>query len=200
MNRPTLIVMLKEPRPGRVKTRLARDIGKTAAANWFRHQSQALLRNLSQDPRWNIVASVSPDPAIHSRVWPPTLSRIPQGSGDLGERMRRALVQCSPGPTVLIGGDIPGVSKSHINRAFTLLKRRDVVLGPATDGGFWLIGVKGAKPLPTALFQNVRWSSKHTLQDTMKSIGTGHSIGLTDTLSDVDTLQDLLDQKKLDHI
>ena len=200
MNRPTVIVMLKEPRPGRVKTRLARDIGNTAAANWFRHQSNALLRNLGQDPRWTIVASVSPDVAIRSRVWKPSLRRIPQGTGDLGARMRGALAHCGPGPRVLIGGDIPGVSKKHINHAFTLLKRHDVVLGPATDGGFWLIGVKGAKPLPRALFQNVRWSSKDTLKDTLKSIGTGHSVGLTDTLSDVDTLQDLLDLKKPNQI
>ena len=68
--RPTLFVMLKVPRPGRVKTRLGRDIGMTAAAWWFRHQTARLLREL-RDPRWRLVLAVSPDrEGGASRAWP----------------------------------------------------------------------------------------------------------------------------------
>ena len=70
MIRPTLIVMVKEPRAGRVKTRLGKDIGLTASAWWFRHQVKRLLRRID-DPRWNVVLAVAPDRAgMLSRVWP----------------------------------------------------------------------------------------------------------------------------------
>ncbi|MEY8838791.1 hypothetical protein AB9K41_07140, partial [Cribrihabitans sp. XS_ASV171] len=88
--RQTLIVMVKEPRPGRVKTRLGAEIGMSAAAWWFRHQAAALLRRL-RDPRWQIRLAVSPDLVILSPAWPPDLPRLPQGRGDLGARMARQL-------------------------------------------------------------------------------------------------------------
>ena len=73
--RRRLVVMIKEPRPGRVKTRLGREIGMTAAAWWFRHQTRRLLRRL-QDPRWELILSVAPDrEALQSRVWPAHLPR-----------------------------------------------------------------------------------------------------------------------------
>ena len=75
--------MLKEPRPGRVKTRLGRDIGMGAAAWWFRHQTGRLLRRL-EDPRWQLILAVAPDrDGLQSRVWPAHLPRLPQGGGDL---------------------------------------------------------------------------------------------------------------------
>ena len=75
-----LIVMVKEPRPGRVKSRLGRDIGMVAAAWWFRHQVARLLRDV-EDPRWQVVLAVSPDHAgLNSRVWPAHLPRVAQGA------------------------------------------------------------------------------------------------------------------------
>ena len=72
----TLVIFLKEPHPGRVKTRLGRDIGMTAAAWWFRHQSTRLIRRLGGDRRWQTVLAVSPDhEGLASRVWP---SRLPR--------------------------------------------------------------------------------------------------------------------------
>ena len=99
--------MVKEPVAGRVKTRLGQDIGMTAAAWWFRHQTGALIRRV-QSPRWETWLAVAPDTALHSRFWPAHLPRVAQGRGDLGARMARVLRGAS-GPVVLIGGDIPGV-------------------------------------------------------------------------------------------
>ena len=91
MRRRTLIVMVREPRPGRVKTRLGREIGMTAAAWWYRHQTRRLLSRL-RDPRWTLLLAVSPDAqGLASRVWPLDLPRLPQGRGDLGQRMARVL-------------------------------------------------------------------------------------------------------------
>ena len=68
MRKPRLIIILKEPVAGRVKTRLGRDIGMTNAAWWFRHQTADLIRKMSRDPRWETVLAIAPDTAINSRV------------------------------------------------------------------------------------------------------------------------------------
>ena len=189
--KPVLIVFAKEPRAGRVKTRLARDLGATAAAWWYRHQTARLLRKLGQDARWETVLAVSPDNAASdSRVWPGHLCRYAQGHGDLGVRMARALRAWPSRPVLLIGSDIPGVLPRHIADAFRKLGQHDAVLGPATDGGFWLIGLKrGSLPAPT-LFHNVRWSGPHAMEDTLASM-PGLRIGFAATLNDVDRAEDL---------
>lgn len=180
--------MVKEPGPGRVKTRLGRDIGMVPAAWWFRHQTAALLRRL-RDPRWDIVLSVSPDrEGLASRVWPADLPRMPQGPGDLGQRMARAL-RNTGGPSVLIGADIPGVKRHHIARAFRALGTAPSVVGPATDGGFWLVGLAHPERAPFDLFNAVRWSHPRTLADALPTLP--HPVALADVLSDVDTADDL---------
>lgn len=182
--------MLKEPQPGRVKTRLGRDIGMTAAAWWFRHQARNLLRRM-RDPRWQIVLAVSPDAAgLHSRVWPADLPRLGQGRGDLGDRMARMLGQVHHGPACLIGADIPGVTRAHIATAFQGLGNHDAVFGPAPDGGFWLIGLKHPQRQPPGFFRNVRWSTADALADSRAAL-PDHRIATCATLSDVDTLDDL---------
>ena len=182
--------MVKEPRPGRVKTRLGRDIGMTAAAWWFRHQTDALLRRI-QDPRWQTVLAVSPDVAgLKSRVWPAHLPRWPQGAGDLGQRMARMLRDAAPGPACVIGADIPGIRRPHIARAFRALGNHDAVFGPAPDGGYWLVGLKHPRRQPSSFFLNVRWSTTHALADSRASL-PDFRIALVDTLRDVDTADDL---------
>ena len=189
MIRPRLIVMVKEPRPGRVKTRLGQDIGLVGSAWWFRHQTRALLRRL-EDPRWRLVLAVSPDIAgLNSRVWPSHIARLPQGSGDLGARMAGAL-RSELGPACVVGADIPGITRARIAEALAILGDHDAVFGPAPDGGYWLVGLKHPQRAPNGLFQNVRWSSDHAFADSMATL-PGYRIGRAATLRDVDTLDDL---------
>ncbi len=186
----TLVVMIKEPRPGRVKTRLGRDIGMVSSAWWFRHQSADLLRRL-RDPRWRVVLATAPDTAVSSRVWPADLDRIPQGNGDLGQRMTRMLkTAANTGPVCLIGADIPGIQRVHIARAFGALGHHDAVFGPAPDGGFWLVGARHPKRLPRGAFEGARWSSVYALSDSLNTLH-GQRIALVDTLADVDTVENL---------
>ena len=186
-HRPNLVVMIKEPRPGRVKTRLGRDLGMTAAAWWFRHQSAALLRRLD-DPRWNLILAVPPDhKGRSSRVWPAPLPRVPQGTGNLGDRMARQL-RFHQGPTCIVGADIPGIQPSHIAQGFKALGDHDAVFGPAPDGGYWLVGLKHT-PKP-GLFANVRWSTEHALADSCATLPDAR-IATVATLADVDTAADL---------
>lgn len=182
--------MVKEPRPGRVKTRLGRDIGMVTAAWWFRHQVNGLLRRID-DPRWQLVLAVAPDIAgMSSRIWPSHLPRWPQGQGDLGARMARMLRAAAPGPACVIGADIPGVNRPQIARAFRALGDHDAVFGPAPDGGYWLVGLKHPRRQPPGFFRNVRWSTEHALADSRATL-PGYRIALVDTLRDVDTVNDL---------
>jgi len=190
MTRQTLVVMLKEPRPGRVKTRLGRGIGMVAAAWWFRHQVARLLRRM-EDPRWRLVLAVSPDAeGLASRVWPAHLPRMAQGKGDLGDRMGRIFHSLPPGPACIIGADIPGIRRGHVARAFAALGDHDAVIGPAPDGGYWLIGLRRTAAVPARLFDGVRWSGPHTRADTLASLGHAR-VALVDTLRDVDEADDL---------
>jgi rSAM/selenodomain-associated transferase 1 len=193
--RPTLVVFVKEPRPGRVKTRLAREIGRVEAAWWFRHASARLIARMARDRRWRTVLAVTPDAeGLRSRVWPP-LARAPQGRGDLGRRMARFLraepgTRVAPGPVAVIGTDLPALRPSHLAEAFRLLRRHDAVLGPATDGGYWLIGLRNRRAVPPDLLAGVRWSTGHALADTLARLG-GLDVGLAARLADVDTAGDL---------
>jgi len=190
VRRQTLVVMVKEPRAGRVKTRLGRDIGMVPAAWWFRHSVRRLLRNVS-DPRWDLLLAVSPDvEGLCSRVWPEHLQRIPQGRGDLGQRMAHLLALPQKGPLVIIGGDIPRVRRHHIADAFAKLSSNRAVFGPATDGGYWLVGLKRTTPPPREMFHGVRWSTEHALADTLATM-PGYAPAFTATLQDVDTVADL---------
>ncbi|WP_040819006.1 TIGR04282 family arsenosugar biosynthesis glycosyltransferase [Litoreibacter arenae] len=187
--RRTLVVMVKEPHPGRVKTRLGRDLGMVGAAWWFRHQTGALLRRL-RDPRWDLVLAVSPDvEGLSSRVWPADLPRLAQGRGDLGDRMGAAMDAMPAGPVCVIGADIPGVTRAHVARAFAALGGAEAVFGPAPDGGYWLVGLKRMRR-HAGLFDGVRWSTEHALADSVASL-RGARVAYVDTLRDVDTVADL---------
>ncbi len=188
--RPRLVVMIKEPRLGRVKTRLGRGMGGVPATWWFRHQVTRLLREID-DPRWQVILAVSPDvEGMQSRVWPAHLPRVAQGGGDLGVRMARLLRDAPKGLVVVIGGDIPGIKRHHIADAFAKLGSNRAVFGPATDGGYWLVGLKRTSPPPRELFAGVRWSTKHALADTLATM-PDYAPAMVTTLQDVDTVADL---------
>ncbi len=188
----TLVIYLKEPRPGRVKTRLARGLGAVGAAWWFRHQAARLIRRLGRDRRWRTVLAVTPDrEGLESRVWPGDLGRWPQGQGDLGARMARAFAAMPPGPVIIVGADIPDLGPAHVAEGFRLLGRHEAVLGPAPDGGYWMIGLRrGARAVPAGLFRGVRWSSRHALADTIETLAP-LEVGHGPTLADVDEPDDL---------
>lgn len=177
--RATVIVMAKEPRLGRVKTRLARGIGPVAATAFYRRTLARTLRLLARDPRWHLVMAVSPD------CWRPRgRAAMPQGRGDLGARMRRCLNACQPGPVVLVGADIPDLRPAHVAACLRLLQRTPFVLGPAADGGYWLIGARRRVPA----LAPVRWSAPHALADTRELL---RDAALGPTLRDVDEKADL---------
>lgn len=179
-----LVVMAKEPVAGRAKTRLAREAGVAAATRFARHAAAALVQRVGRDRRWQTILAISPDAGLASRCWPPGVPRIAQGRGDLGCRMQRLLLRLPPGPVVIVGTDIPDVRPAHIAEAFARLGRHDAVFGPATDGGYWLVGLR-RRPRLLHPFTRVRWSSPHALADTLANLD-GRAVAMVARLSDVD--------------
>ena len=181
-----VVILAKLPRAGRVKTRLAGEIGVVPALTFYRANLQGLVRRLSADSRWKLWLSVTPDAAVGEvRGLPGGCGRLPQGAGDLGQRMARSMTRFGMAPVVLIGSDIPGIARAHVARAFRELRRNDLVFGPSPDGGFWLVGAASGARLG-AIFDNVRWSSPHALADTRANIRPGVRVALVDELADID--------------
>jgi rSAM/selenodomain-associated transferase 1 len=188
-----LVIMGKSPVAGRVKRRLGREVGDVAAIRFYRHCLSHTALRLAQDRRWHTLLAIDPDrdvaaPFSPSRV---TLARVRQGDGDLGRRMLRLFSLLPPGPAIIVGSDIPAIEAQHIAQAFKLLGRNDAVLGPAGDGGYWLIGLKRV-PKTLTPFAGVRWSSPHALADTLANL-KGKRVAFAATLRDVDNKNDYRD-------
>jgi uncharacterized protein len=186
MRQGILIIMARAPRFGAVKTRLARDIGRLNAWRFYRTNLFNTVRRLGNHRAWQTVLQVTPDrEAYVHRQWPGSAALIAQGRGDIGTRMERGLTGFPRSvPVVLIGSDIPDVTEGHIQKAFHALGHADVVFGPASDGGYWLIGFANRRPIQRP-FNNVRWSSSQTLEDTRANMKRSR-VALVDELSDVD--------------
>jgi rSAM/selenodomain-associated transferase 1 len=184
-----LAVFLKAPRLGQVKTRLAAGIGALAALGFHRATAAALIRGVARDRRWRVSLWLSPRNALRQRNVPHLgLPRFDQGSGDLGARMALVFRRLPPGPVVLVGTDVPALDAAVIADAFRRLDGSDAVLGPAGDGGYWLVGLRGPRRLRPP-FRQVRWSTKHALADTTAQLGRAR-VALLPPLDDIDTPAD----------
>jgi rSAM/selenodomain-associated transferase 1 len=181
-----VVVFVKAPRLGQVKSRLAAGIGALPALRFYRETTARVLTALAQDLRWRLFIATTPRRARHGGFWDRRLPRLDQGSGDLGRRMCHAFRAVPPGPAVIVGSDIPALAPHHIAAAFRALGDHDVVVGPARDGGYWLIGFKRSRPLPAELFRHVRWSTVHALADTRASWPRRYTVALLEVLDDVD--------------
>jgi rSAM/selenodomain-associated transferase 1 len=192
---PRLVIMAKSPVAGLVKRRLGREIGDVGAIRFYRSCLPHTILRLAADPRWRTVLAVTPDKDVASRILPAPrrVGRLPQGSGNLGRRMQRLFRRLPPGPAIIVGSDIPAILPSHVAQAFKLLGRADAVLGPAHDGGYWLIGLRRS-PRVLAPFAGVRWSGPHALADTLANLN-GKRVLLAPTLRDVDTSEAYRDER-----
>ncbi len=186
-----VLIYAKAPRMGLSKTRLARGLGKAEARRLARMGFARTLR-AALDPRWQTFLYAAPDQDLRQTfggLWPCTVPRRSQGGGDLGARLARGYRDAPPGAVVFIGADAPDIEKRHIRAAILGLRRHGAVVGPASDGGFWLLGLRrglvAAHP-----FDNVRWSSAHTLDDVEANIGAGVGILRLETLIDLDEAED----------
>jgi glycosyltransferase A (GT-A) superfamily protein (DUF2064 family) len=162
-------------------------IGPVAAWRFYRQTAPRVVRRLAQSGAWTCWLALTPDRAAraHAGPWPATCPRLPQGGGNLGRRMARAIRRLPPGPVVIVGSDIPDVAHADVVAAFRALGGHDAVFGPARDGGYWLVGVR-RKALAERLFRNVRWSTGHAFADTLANLGPGQRAARLRVLEDVD--------------
>jgi glycosyltransferase A (GT-A) superfamily protein (DUF2064 family) len=104
--------------------------------------------------------------------------------------MVRVFTALPPGQAIIVGSDIPELRAHHVACAFRTLGSHDAVFGPASDGGYWLVGLRRSRPLPRALFQGVRWSSPHTLADSRATLPKTWSVASAALLDDIDDAED----------
>jgi len=116
-----LVIMAKQPITGRVKSRLGTGIGAIAATRVYRNLMTSTMRTLSADRRWKTWAAVAPDNAVIDYNWPQCVTPFGQGSGNLGKRMQKILDTMPTGPAIIIGTDIPFISRNDIADAFKQL-------------------------------------------------------------------------------
>jgi uncharacterized protein len=181
-----VVVFARAPRLGAVQRRLAREIGARAALRFHLATLTRLARALAADRRYRTVLAITPDRA-RLRM-PVRVSRIPQGGGHLGMRMHRAFRRFPRCRVALIGSDIPDAGAADVRAAFRALGNAQAVLGPAVDGGYWLVALSPRRPARP--FASVRWSSEHALADTLVNF-VGRRVAMLRTLHDVDTADDL---------
>jgi uncharacterized protein len=189
-----LAVFLKEPRPGAVKTRLADALGPVAAAGLYRLLAEAVLEATVPKPGEyeRLVFFDPPGAADALRAWLPGVRLLPQAGGDLGARMRDAFARAfRRGATrvALVGTDVPGVTRATVVSALEALDGADVVLGPAVDGGYYLIALACARP---ELFAGIAWSTGTVLEATLaQAAHAGLRVRQLERLRDLDTVDDL---------
>ncbi|NJN24701.1 MAG: glycosyltransferase [Cyclobacteriaceae bacterium] len=187
----TLIVFVKNPKLGEVKTRLARTIGQQQALSVY----HTLLR-ICHDTvvplsvRKTIFYS---DEITENDIWEDTLfEKYVQRGRDIGERMFNAISDCNEGAEgamCLIGTDIPDLSKEIIDSAFELLTYNDVVIGPAEDGGYYLIAMR--KPVKE-IFVDKTWGTGMVLKETLAELEkSALTFKLLPVLNDIDTIEDI---------
>lgn len=196
-----LIIFTRFPVPGRSKTRLIPALGESGAADLHRQMTEHLmkkaLRLSTQRPVELEVRFDGGDPDQVARWLGGGCTYRPQDQGDIGRRMRLALKAAhreGAGRAVLVGCDIPGIGTELLSEAFDRLIPHDVVLGPAADGGYYLIGTRRDRfdALAPALFLGIPWGTETVYAATLSAVGSEASVFSLATLRDVDRPEDLL--------
>lgn len=180
MNANAILYFVKYPTPGRVKTRLARTIGEAQAARLYQQLAEANFSILRQCERTDLIVVFDP-PEDQEKVqqWLPGAGRyVPQKGSGLGDRLANAFQWAfDQGYTkaAACGSDILQLTTAIMEQSFTALNDTDVVIGPAKDGGYYLIGLASNQ---LELFEGIDWSTSAVLSQTYRAIdrsGLKHS-------------------------
>lgn len=187
-----LIIFARNPELGKCKTRLAETIGDEAALEIYKH----LLFHTS-----NVAKSIAADRFVFyseaiqkNDIWDEDVFRKKlQAEGDLGVKMEHAfleLFQIGYEQIIIIGSDLLELKPQHINLAYQDLTTNEAVLGPAKDGGYYLLGLTNMRE---SLFRNKSWSTSKVLEETLNELRENNIKFTTlETLNDIDTYEDLI--------
>ncbi len=195
MNNNLIIVFVRSPELGKVKTRLARSIGDQSALNIYKillKHTAAVLRDLSFDKVVYFSEKIDNNDFWENSLFEKKL----QKGADLGERMHHAFdTAFNKGykKVLIIGSDLFDLTSSLIISAFEALETYDISIGPSLDGGYYLLGMKKLQP---EVFKNKKWGTDSVLENTLQDLKK-QKIKLLKALNDIDTLEDLQQQPKL---
>ncbi|CAN5290252.1 TIGR04282 family arsenosugar biosynthesis glycosyltransferase [soil metagenome] len=192
--RRALLLFVRAPRPGEVKTRLAAEVGDAAALRVYRRLAEHALREAKRVASADLrIHYTPPEAGDEVRAW---LGQgpgyLPQPEGDLGTRMERAFgstFAAGYGRVVIVGSDLPGLTSALLERGFAALDGHPAVLGPAEDGGYWLLGLRHVVP---DLFREIPWSTSEVLPRTVARLREGGiEPALLPALRDIDEAKHL---------
>lgn len=193
-DRRRLVLFTRYPTPGQTKTRLIPRLGAERAAAVTRELVERLLQRLRPLPNGQIELRFEGASVAQMRAWLGAgYVYTAQVEGDLGLRMAAAFrdaESASIEATVLCGSDIPALDYPVVARAFAQLETRDIVLGPASDGGYYLVGMR--TPARLEIFDDISWSTELVLRQTVACIERlNASYAFVDRLDDLDNPEDL---------
>jgi uncharacterized protein len=192
-----IIVFTRCPIPGKVKTRLIPALGARGAAELHRHLTEYTIRQVTnfrrQRPEVGLEIRFTGGSREQFQSWLPAGKPAEQAEGDLGARLSRAFADAfSRGlrRVIAVGSDCPALSPAILAEALARLHDHDLILGPAADGGYYLIGLRLA---PAGLFTDIPWGTAAVLAETLKRAAvSAFSVSLLETLADVDRPEDLV--------
>lgn len=190
MSKEALIIFVKNPELGKVKTRLAATVGDESALNIYKqllNYTKQITKDLTQE-KWVFYS----DRVDNDDIWDNAdYNKTVQSGHDLGQKMLNAFKFCFDkgyGKVSIIGSDIMEINQSIIQKAFTTLDEKDIVIGPAKDGGYYLLGMND---LYSSLFHNKKWSTESVFHDTILDIARLELNHIElDILNDIDTESD----------
>ena len=201
-----LIIFTRYPVPGKTKTRLIPALGEQGAADLQREMTEHTLGNMAPLLEEGIEIEVRYEGGEHDEMarWlGQDLPLVRQGDGNLGASMERAFQDAflqGVDKAVLVGSDCPDLAAGDIREALNNLDSNPVVLGPAVDGGYYLIGMKACPPVDLfrILFSDIPWGTEEVLSLTVNSLArAGISVGLLDEKDDVDEPKDLIHWERI---
>ncbi|SKB46081.1 hypothetical protein SAMN05660776_1152 [Salegentibacter holothuriorum] len=188
-----LIIFTRNPEPGKVKTRLAIDIGNNAAFEIYKfllNHTVSVTKNLAVSKEIYYSETIA-----NNDIWKPEIySKNLQQGKELGERMKNAFKEGFENGyknIIIIGSDLYDLNQEDLEKAFQLLQEKDAVIGPATDGGYYLLGMNQLFP---EVFQEKEWGTSSVLEDTLKDLKE-KNIGFLEARNDVDYYSDIKDHK-----
>lgn len=193
MDENALIIFLKYPEPGKVKTRLAKDIGAERAANIYKSLAEKIIRKTSHNSYKQHIFYTPFSKKEEIQKWLINSYRFyPQKGEDLGQKMFNAFLEVfNRGfrKAICIGTDVPHLTRKIIIEAFAKLEKNETVIGPSTDGGYYLIGMTKSME---EIFSNIDWGTDRVLSQTidiLKELDLNYSI--LDEIPDIDNIEDL---------
>ena len=188
-----LIIFTRNPEPGKVKTRLAKDVGDITAFkiyNFLLEHTISVTRNLAVSKEVYYSEAIAENDIWETEIF---TKKLQQGEG-LGKRMKNAFEEGFKNGyqnIIIIGSDLYDLQQEDLEKAFQLLQEKDAVIGPATDGGYYLLGMNQLFP---EVFEDKEWGTSSVLEDTLKDL-KGKNIALLEARNDVDYYSDIKDHK-----